>query len=234
MHAGFVAFPRGEHAIMNGCVFIRSSICLLVALVTTATTVKGEEIFALPQGIGPTSATLAVVLTAAQRADGYANPPSSRLVEGTVMAWGLHGTFRTIEAGDNFKLTTNLGLVSWQTGRLNGQLWEQNENGLVTSFHDETEMANIDLVPPVMNPEKPDLKMLGETRDSSPLMLSNIVRTKLACAGFILIKRPILSRKLRSPAEMSLTPTPLATFTRSVRILILGSCTSAMAYPKMI
>src|ERR1700736_6313642 len=97
-----------------------------------------KDPFARPAGINPTTETLQNVVAKAKRADGSDMPYRTRLVQAEVNAWGLKGTLRSIEVGDDYRSTVDLGVVSWSNGRVNGQSWRRNPNGLVTLLHTAT------------------------------------------------------------------------------------------------
>jgi len=141
---------------------------LFAACVFTAPTAWARSTFAPPAGIGPTTATLGDVLAAARKAYGVKRY-TSRIEEGRVTAWGLKGSFRTVESGDDYKSTADYGVISWQEGRVAGQAWRRNPNGIVTMLHDDA-LADSVQVEALALYSRPDvqLKLLGETSGSAP------------------------------------------------------------------
>lgn len=118
-----------------------------------------------PKGISSTTASLQGVLAAAGKADGSDRTYSSSIEEGRVAAWDLKGTFRDVYSGDDYKSTIDLGAIRWQRGRLNGQLWRQNENGLVIMLHDArwSDEADAEAIAKYRKHPSSDLELLGET-----------------------------------------------------------------------
>ena len=125
--------------------------------------------YAPPGGISPTSARLDEVVAAAQKADGFDRPFSTSVREGRVTAWGLSGTFRSVVSGDDFKWSVNLGPLSWQNGKNSGQLWRENENGLVILLHDARNgnETNAEALALYRRHPSAELKLLGETAGAS-------------------------------------------------------------------
>jgi|GEM_PF-746258 len=145
----------------------RLLLCALVASALGSQQASAKDMFALPAGISPTSTTLSEVLAAARKADGFDKNYTTRLEIARVTAWGLKGSYHAVESAGNFKSSTNLGALSWQQGRLNGQLWHQNENGLVILLHDWSRSADTaDGVASYRNIHESDARLLGETAGS--------------------------------------------------------------------
>jgi hypothetical protein len=121
-----------------------------------------------PAGISPTSARLTDVLVAAEKADGSAKSFSTSVEEGRVAAWGLKGNFRVTTSGEDFRSMVDLGALSWQRGRVNGQLWRRNENGLVVQLHDKNPGEELRaLIGQYKNQPISDFRLLGETSGPS-------------------------------------------------------------------
>jgi len=103
-----------------------------------------KDPYARPAGINPTTATLQDVLAKAKKADGSDTPYRTRVVQGAANAWGLKGSLRSLQVGDDYRSTLDFGAISWSNGRVSGQSWRQNPNGLVTLLHDVTGEEDID------------------------------------------------------------------------------------------
>jgi hypothetical protein len=118
-----------------------------------------------PKGISPTSVSLQTVLAAVKKADGSDKPASSSIEEGKLTAWDLKGTYRAVTLADDYKSTFDLGLISWQTGRLAGQRWRRNKNGLVILLQGANRPDDIDATAMADYTRHPsaDLQLLGET-----------------------------------------------------------------------
>jgi len=128
---------------------------------------RGDS-FAPPSGIVTTTASLQDVLAKARKADGSDISYRSRVVDGQVQAWGMKGTYRSIEAGSNYVSRVDFGIVSWQDGRVDGQPWRQDENGMVIQLHDarnaqDVEWDSMTLARFAEHPG-PTTRLLGETQ----------------------------------------------------------------------
>jgi len=127
--------------------------------------VWAKDPYARPAGINPTTATLQDVLAKAKKADGSDTPYRTRAVQGAVNAWGLKGSLRSLEVGDDYRSTLDLGAISWSNGRVSGQSWRQNPNGLVTLLHDAAGEEDIDFEALTRYASRPSSQpqLLGET-----------------------------------------------------------------------
>jgi hypothetical protein len=153
----------GEDTVMRASYVLAPLFCLFVSLSSVITAAADD--FASPSGIVPSSATLAQVVASAKKAAGLDNPLSARIEDGKISAWGLQGTFRRAEAGPDFRFTMNMGQVGWQAGQLDGQLWFQDENGMVTRVRNTDELSALDGEPSAHGLAASDLRLLGETND---------------------------------------------------------------------
>src|SRR5690348_8448103 len=108
-------------------------ILFIAAIQQTQARAKGVDM-GPPSGIVPTTATLAHVLTAHDKAVGKSTVPSnSALIEdGAISRDGLTGTYHSITYRDDYVNTTTLGPFVTRDGVFNGDVWSQDENGQVS------------------------------------------------------------------------------------------------------
>jgi len=128
---------------------------------------RAKDTYSQPDGISGTSIKLADLLTAAHKADGGDKAPTSTVEEGRVNAWGLQGTFRDVTVGDDFKWSTDLGVASWASGRVDGQNWQQNPNGVITQLRGLYPVLDAGAVQQYRGYNVADLELLGETSGPS-------------------------------------------------------------------
>ncbi len=128
---------------------------------------RAKDTYSQPDGISGTSIKLEDLLAAAHKADGGDKTPTSSVEEGRVTAWGLQGTFRDVTAGDDFKWTTDLGVASWSSGRVNGQNWRENPNGVITQLHGLYPVLDAGAIQQYRGYNVADLELLGETSGPS-------------------------------------------------------------------
>ena len=116
-------------------------------------------------GLRPTTVTLQQVLNDYKKALGTSQPPiTSEIEQGTINEYGLGGTFYDITRGDDYRDIETLGGITTQTGRLQGQRWRQNENGvtlLVRGVHHRSETSWQSLRA-AANESSPDVRLIGE------------------------------------------------------------------------
>jgi predicted aspartyl protease len=138
---------------------------ICVIILAFQATANASDPYAPPGGISATSARLQDVLAAARKARGADAAFSTSVEEGSLSAWGLKGKFRNVVSGDDYRSVYDLGDMSFQNGRLNGQLWRRSENGLVVllrGVHNASEIDNEALGLYLKHPSS-DLRLLGET-----------------------------------------------------------------------
>ncbi|HEV2878439.1 MAG TPA: hypothetical protein VGW96_02560, partial [Candidatus Eremiobacteraceae bacterium] len=147
--------------------FVFAFICVIILAFQVAA--NASDPYAPPGGISATSARLQDVLAAARKARGADAPFSTSVEEGSLSAWGLKGTFREVVSGDDYRSVDDLGVMSFQNGRSNGQLWRRNENGLVVLLHGVHDASEIDneALGLYLKHQSSDLKLLGETTGAS-------------------------------------------------------------------
>ncbi len=156
----------GTHIVRPQIIAFFCVVVFAFAAALTPSPASAKDPFAPPSGISATSASLQDVLAKARRADGSDAPYKTRVVEGQVDAWGLKGSIRSVESGDDYKFTVDLGVISWQNGRSNGQMWRRNENGLVILLHNVQGEQDVDweaLSARFVEHPGPNVKLLGET-----------------------------------------------------------------------
>ncbi len=122
-----------------------------------------------PAGVVPTTAKLADVVEACDKAEGISAHWNTEIEEGRVNMWGLKGTYRDVYSGHDQKHVVSLGSINWESGSLNGQRWRQNQNGLVIMMNATTRSDEND--PSGLKRDVKDkirLSLLGETSGSSP------------------------------------------------------------------
>lgn len=153
---------------MSKKMIVQLLLCALVCAALVPFRVSAKDMFAPPAGIAPSNTKLADVLAAARKADGSDRHYSTSVEQGRVTAWGLKGTYREVQSGDDYKSTVDLGVILWQRGRLNGQLWRRNENGLVIVLHDVRKSEDFDakVIASYLEHHTSDLALLGETAGS--------------------------------------------------------------------
>jgi hypothetical protein len=140
-----------------------SLLCAAVLVALPPSVARAKDQYSQPDGISSTSIKLADLLDAAHKADGGDKAPTSSVEEGRVSAWGLQGTFRDVTAGDDFKWTTDLGVASWSSGRVNGQNWRENPNGVITQLHGLYPVLDAGALQQYRGYKVADLEVLGET-----------------------------------------------------------------------
>ncbi|MDQ6780377.1 MAG: aspartyl protease family protein [Candidatus Eremiobacteraeota bacterium] len=90
-----------------------------------------------PAGIVPTTMTLQELLASHAKAVGDASRFHSDVEEGDIVEYGIKGTYRAVwSKHDGWRESVQLGVLSYQSGKVNGQHWRQNENGQVIALHD--------------------------------------------------------------------------------------------------
>ena len=98
-----------------------------------------------PPGIQPTKATLPQVLQRYQASLGQpAQHVSSSREADAMTGFGLAGSHTEVQSGQDYVETTTLGPATTQSGRVNGQKWEMNQNGyvrLITGIHQEDDVS---------------------------------------------------------------------------------------------
>ena len=122
-----------------------------------------------PLGITPVTIKLQSVLDANDEAVGRQNHRSiTDVEEGTIRAYGLAGKYRDVYSGlhygDDYRSTQSFGPFSSSEGRLNGQRWHRDENGITNVAQDtvrEDETDALSFTGETENP-KNDVTLLGE------------------------------------------------------------------------
>lgn len=115
-----------------------AEIILVIVVISTPSTAAETP----PVGIVPTKATLDMVLAGYDRAR-VSKGPASQVEDGRVQMYGMSGTYRDIYSNDDYRESTNLGIVSFADGSSGGQHWYENENGIVILEHDTHEENEI-------------------------------------------------------------------------------------------
>src|SRR5579872_2598117 len=113
---------------------IALAIIVLAAVTVYPAAVRAADTSAPPSGLSSTTMSLADLLAAARKADGTDHAFSSRIERGIIAAYGLKGTFRLVQSGNNYRGTSQLGNLASERGSLDGQSWSKNENGLVRNM----------------------------------------------------------------------------------------------------
>lgn len=117
---------------------------LSFVFVATVCEAASKPLDAPPTGIVPTSMTLKDVLAGFDRTRA-SNHWSTLIEDGKVTMYGINGTFREANTRDDYKETVDIGILSYKVGKLDGQEWFQNSNGIVALQHDthqESEIAS--------------------------------------------------------------------------------------------
>jgi hypothetical protein len=118
-----------------------------------------------PPGIRPASATLKQVLKAHERATGSDAVPVRTVVErGSVEQDSLSGSYTEVHAGKNYRATITTGPFVHAFGLYRGQLWRQDDNGVVVlmnGVHRRDEIDEEALHGDVSDP-KNGVRLLGE------------------------------------------------------------------------
>jgi hypothetical protein len=122
-----------------------------------------------PLGISPVSIKLQTVLDASDLAVGRLAHKSITDVEsGTISAYGLSGSYKDVYAGlhggDDFSATMTLGPFTSEHGRLHGQRWRRDENGITNVLQDTVRADEGDALGFIGDTENPknDVTLLGE------------------------------------------------------------------------
>jgi hypothetical protein len=146
-----------------------------VVVVFTAPPVLSKDdktnLDAPPAGITATSATLQAVLDAYKKATGQSASPVRTMIEDdAVTAFGIAGTTRDVEAGNDFKVTEALGPLVTARGERRGKRWWQDENGYTVRLQGVHQRDAIDkraFERVLTNQTEAGIRLVGET--SSPM-----------------------------------------------------------------
>lgn len=107
-------------------------VALSIAVFPVAARADLDRRIGPPDGIAPTTATLADVLAQNLKAEGkQLDSFASRIEEWSHGAYGRLSTSETMWSGKDFKTIDHYGQFSEQEGRLAGVRWRQNLNGIV-------------------------------------------------------------------------------------------------------
>lgn len=122
-----------------------------------------------PVGITPVTIKLQTVLDANDAAVGrFAHKSITDVEVGTISAYGLTGKYKNVYAGlhsnDDFSTMTTLGPFTSEHGRLQGQRWRRDENGITNVLQDTVRADEGDALGFIGDTENPknDVSLLGE------------------------------------------------------------------------
>jgi Aspartyl protease len=171
------------------------AIAVLVTLLIGAAAVQADDSSkpvspdGPPPGIVPVSIKLQTVLDANDAAVGrLAHKSITDVEEGTISAYGFIGTYKDVYAGlhsnDDFSSTTTLGPFTSGRGRLHGQRWRRDENGVTNVLQDTVRADEGDALGFIGDTENPknDVSLLGEV--TSPVSAYVVQVKRKGLLGF--------------------------------------------------
>jgi hypothetical protein len=117
-----------------------------------------------PAGIATTKETLDAVLRSYRDSYGPRSHTSLVRLSESLSAYGETGTYTEIDSGDDYVATTQIGPATYATGKLRGQRWAQNENGLtnlVSGVHQEEDVTQQTIADAVRGINAGSVRLLG-------------------------------------------------------------------------
>lgn len=116
-----------------------------------------------PAGIVATTATLDQVMSAHDKAVGP-RTWTTDIEDGQISEYGLKGTYHDVYSHADYKSTTVLGPLRWEYGRVDGQRWRRNLNGILVQLHDlhRRDEVNEEAMSSKNRDANKDIKLIGE------------------------------------------------------------------------